>query len=909
MSTKRARGALKLFEEALELSAEQREKWLSEVCDDDRELCREVQSLLSAHSEADDFLESAGALFPPYVDAEMLTGADVSPGRKLGDFVVEKQIGAGGMGVVFRAHQVSLNRPVALKVLPPYLRYSESARTRFGREIEAAARLQHRNIVAVYTTGDEGGAAYYAMELIEGPSLSELVSELRINPLPEVSSCRGALSLHARPQAATRPKASDATPSPAEPRPPVDLSPLVSDAGYFRRIAQLMADVATGLDYAHRQQVIHRDVKPSNLLFSADGEIHVSDFGLARIGEQPGLTRTGEMLGTPFYMAPEQVEAGGVEVDHRTDIYSLGATLYEVLTLRPPFLGESRDQVTSQIAVAEPVSPRSINRRVPVDLETICLKAIEKSPRLRYQTAAAMADDLRSYVEGRPIAARPTGRLVRGLRWASRRRVTATVTAGVLGLFIAACFFAHRAYLSESRWTDAQFDRVYETAQFAAMQGDLARAGDAIDEAEQLGASDAQLKLLRGQLALQSGVYQRACDLLQQAVEQMPGSVAAHALLFQALNANEQNEEMTRVLGRLEQLEPVTLQDYLLLGQAKLYNDYNAGIALLDEAVRQDRTNVVARLVRGSALIHQANISAEAEHAEAALDDLRTASEFLEKNAYIVGRTLEARLMAATAYGLSGDEGQRKTHLDEAERLAAALEEFPDNYRSHRWRAFYFDYVGDDQRALESWRAMKQTRIAFLVIALFRLGELDEALELCDQRLERYKGARFTQFFRALVLSARVDNPSQIVEAFKPDGKETLDTLNAHRFHYVIFCLAGKLDEAQDFCRRLQSSNHGFESHGPWWPQLLDYTCGDIDGDSLLELSADSRLALVNAHFVIGVTQLAKGNRDSARRHFAASAELKSLSMLEGAMSRALLAQLAREPSWPAWIPAGPKRE
>lgn len=901
MSTERERLALQLFEQALEVPEEQRAKWLSETCTDNEALVDEVRSLLAAHREADDFLESDVTRITPSFDLEHLPAVDLVPGKQLGDFVVERQIGAGGMGVVYRARQISLNRPVALKVLPPYLRYSESARTRFYREIEAAARLQHRHLVAVYTTGEEVGAAYYAMELIEGPALNDLIAELRITPLPELKSCQWQQSANTSAGDSTLEVAGDKTPLPTNPEPATDLSLLQSKGGYFRTVAQLMADVAEGLDYAHAQAVVHRDVKPSNLLFSPEGEIHLSDFGLARVGEHPGLTRTGEVLGTPFYMAPEQVSSELGEVDGRTDVYALGATLYELLTLRPPLVGQSRDQVTSQIMVEQPLPPRARNRQVPIDLNTICLKALEKQPSRRYQSAGQMADDLRNFAEGRPINTRPAGLASRGFRWLERYRATAAVALGMLALLAAASFFAYRSYQSEARWTDAKFDRVFETAQFAALEGDLERAAAAIDEAEQLGASTAQLNLLRGQLELNAGRYQQACDKLERAVAAMPDSVAAHALLATAYDSNEQNDQVAKVLKRLKQLKPVKLQDYLLLGQARLYRNEQEGIALLDEAVKLDKTNVVSRLVRGNALIHLAKVSGNPTHAEAALGDLRIATELLDANAFLLSRTLEARLIAASTDKLHGDADRYQENLNEAALLADKLSEFPENYRTHRWRAFYFDFVGNDAEALQSWRAMKNTRIAYYVIALFRLGKFDEALQLCDERLQRYPGARFTEYFRALLLSTQTDDCNKVLAAFVRDGKETLDRLNAHRFHFVIYCLAGQLEKANRYSRQLRDTAREFGTHG-WQAQLLNYTCGDLDDQTLLEQAAQSRLALIEAHFLVGMSQLAQGNRTAASEHFKASAEFNAVTMLEGPLSRAFLAQLERDPRWPPWI-------
>jgi eukaryotic-like serine/threonine-protein kinase len=208
-----------------------------------------------------------------------------------------------------------------------------------------------------------------------------------------------------------------------------------SDGRYFDTIARLLAEVADALQYAHREGVVHRDIKPSNLLLSPDGRLRVNDFGLARVLEQPGMTVSGDFLGTPAYMSPEQIRAGRT-VDRRTDVYSLGATLYELLTLRPPFAGESRAQVLAQVLQNDPVPPRRLNPGVPRDLDTVCLKALDKNPARRYQTAAEMAADLRRFLAGEPVAARRVGLLGRARKFARQRPVVAGLLAAVVILAV-----------------------------------------------------------------------------------------------------------------------------------------------------------------------------------------------------------------------------------------------------------------------------------------------------------------------------------------------------------------------------------------------------------------------------------------------------------------------------------------
>lgn len=906
MTNERAKTALDVFEAALEVAPDERVTWVRREYSHDAELASEVISLLAAHVAADDFLDSGPSDLPSVRDADNVKVEEVAPGRQLGDFVVDRQIGAGGMGLVYRARQISLNRPVALKVLPPYLRHSDSARIRFQREVEAAARLRHRNIVAVYTTGEHLGMVYYAMELIDGPALSEVIDELRRHPLPELRSCPPAEARADFSGRSTRLRAGDVTPAPnATASVVVDLTPFASNDGYFVAVAKLMANVADGLEYAHGLQVIHRDVKPSNLLLSRDGEIHISDFGLARIAEEPGLTRTGDVIGTPSYMAPEQISSAVGTIDVRTDVYALGATLYELLTLRAPFFGDNREQVISKILRDEPAPLRAINRLVPPDLDTICLKALEKDPSRRYPSASAIAEDLRRFVERRPISARRAGAFGRGIKWVERHRAWAAAIAGICASVIVALFFAYRTYVAEARWTEAEFARVFETAQLAAMEGDLKRAADAIEQAEEFGAPPGQLSLLKGQLALQAGESQEACDELELALREMPESLAAHALLIKAYDANQEREKRIKIESGLSSRKPKTLQDYLLLGEAQAYSDFAEARAILDEAVRRYKSSALARLTRGSVLIHRATESADADQAEMALDDLRVASELLEPNARLLSRVLAARLVAATAYESVGDMEKRQKHLDQAALTAAALKRYTDDYKSHQWRAFFFDYIGDDEQAIESWLAMKDHSIAYLVVALYRLGRFQEALDLCDERKARFKeAARHTDFLRGFIFAAMDDTPQRCVAAFEPQGKETLDTLNAHRFTYTIHCLAGNVDRARDFSRKLRESGVRFSADEEPWRKILDYSCGDLGEDALLAQLTDSRSARCEAEFLIGVTHLAMGDRNGARKHFRASSDLKIVLLVEDDMSRALIAQLDREPEWPAWIPS-----
>jgi WD40 repeat protein len=318
----------------------------------------------------------------------------------LGDFLIVRVIGRGGMGVVYEALQQSLGRRVALKILPSTCAGDPRKVQRFVVEAQAAAALQHPHIVPVYMVGSDGGTRYYAMQLIEGRTVADLIAEFRHH--------RGATSPSSGPTRLSR--------------------------HLYRSCAELAQQAAGALHYAHEQGIIHRDVKPSNLLIDGSGWLWVSDFGLARIAGQAELTLSGAVLGTLRYMSPEQALAARVVVDHRSDVYSLGATLYELVTLHPIFEGDDRLELLRKISEEEPLAPRRIDPNIPRELETIVLKSIAKDPGERYATALELANDLDRFLKNRPILARPPRAIDHAARWVRRHKQAAA--AGALSLVL-----------------------------------------------------------------------------------------------------------------------------------------------------------------------------------------------------------------------------------------------------------------------------------------------------------------------------------------------------------------------------------------------------------------------------------------------------------------------------------------
>ncbi len=332
----------------------------------------------------------------------------------LGDFRLIREVGRGGMGIVYEAEQVSLGRRVALKVLPFAATMDPRQLQRFHNEARAAASLHHEHIVPVHAVGCERAVHFYAMQFIEGKSLAELIVAR-----DSASRARQPSTVGAEPDT----QAVAAASTEAAPR----------DAAYFRRIAEWGIQAAEALEHAHSLGIVHRDVKPANLMVDGQGKLWVADFGLARTVGDAGLTMSGDLLGTLRYMSPEQALARHGLVDHRTDVYSLGATLYELVTGRPAVEGQDRKEILKRIADEEARAPHAINREVPTDLETIVLKALAKEPADRYATARELADDLGRFLQQRPIRAkRPTLRQ-RLRKWSQRHRHL----VGAIALFLA----------------------------------------------------------------------------------------------------------------------------------------------------------------------------------------------------------------------------------------------------------------------------------------------------------------------------------------------------------------------------------------------------------------------------------------------------------------------------------------
>lgn len=477
-------------------------------------------------------------------DSRHLAGP--SPGQILDDYELLRPLGRGGMGVVWEANQISLDRKVAVKILHPHLGISDRFLERFQREAQAGGRLQHSGIVAVHGVGEADGTHFIVQELItDGISLEMWLQEQgHRRDLPRRD---------------------------------------------YRLLATWTHEIAQALCAAHEAGVIHRDLKPGNILLQ-DGHPKLADFGLAFLSEEASISLTGEVLGTPYSMSPEQTRPGA-KVDARSDLFSLGVTFYRLLTLSQPFVGDTREQVLESIRQSDPVNPRQVRSRMPQELAVICLKLLEKNPAHRYQSAMALAEDLQRHLEGRPILARPPSLLARSWKWVRRHPAPSTAMAmtTLASAVILAFFFEvkqardsaeNAALLAEQRQKTAEAIEGFMIDLFAdagpggeanseTSAGELLQRGSDLLEKDQ-----SQDPVVRAGLLMALGQVHRALGNYPQAEKQLREALALHETHLLSLDQRTlkaRNQLGLLLLRRAQYQEAEQMLLAAQLGHEELY--------------------------------------------------------------------------------------------------------------------------------------------------------------------------------------------------------------------------------------------------------------------------------------------------------------------------------------------------
>lgn len=740
--------------------------------------------LLAAHPEwADElrpYLDSLHKLHAATRDLRSLRGV---PGettgngaKQIGDYRILREVGRGGMGVVYEAHQVSLNRRVALKILPFAAVLDERQIARFRNEAQAAAQLHHPNIVPVFAVGQENGVYYYAMQFIDGQSLEAAIDELRA--ATTAASDRSTRAHGARDGSTTTIVTGAAS--------MLSTAGSIGTSAFFRSVARVGQQAAEAVHHAHQYGIIHRDVKPSNLLLDLQGKVWVTDFGLARIQNNSGVTLTGDVVGTLRYMSPEQACGQAGLVDSRTDVYSLGVTLYELLTLQHAFSGDDRHVVLRKVERDEPVAPRQLNPAIPVDLETIVLTAMAKSRDDRYATAQALADDLKRFLEGKPALARRPGILDRAGKWARRHRAVVALAAAAVAVVSVVSTIGLVMLAREQARTRAALRQADEN--FARAEQNFLQARDMLDQfgvrlADQLAMTPGTEPLQRQLLADTDRYYREF--IAQAAGDPALRHEAALAEFKRAViaaklgHADEAVSNYARAARQLEALAAERPGDAQLAAQLALVHNNLAILA----AARRDFDEARTRYERAIAM--------QSRLAAARPDDREIAAQLAESQSNL-GMLLDAMGDAAAA------ELLLTKAVDRLRPLATRPNAEPRQVRNLSIAANNLSYVLAKRDPVAAERAAREAvalveRLAVeptsgelyqadlalcynnLAALLSRVGRVDEALD--------WHG-------RAATLQERLVRKAPAVVRHRSDLAVTLNNLG------VAYCRAGRVDES-----------------------------------------------------------------------------------------------------------------
>lgn len=728
----------------------------------------------------------------------------------LGEYRIVRQVGKGGMGVIYEAWQASMDRRVALKVLPAGFLAKPKAIARFYREAKAAGRLHHPNIVSVHGTGVESGTPYFAMEFVEGETLEQILRRLRpAEGDAEVGSVEwrtwgssflsellaGGTASGRFPGAGFVGPQDGEQPS-ADSRSDGSLDTEEINVKYCLRVAGAFAAVADGLEHAHQNGVIHRDLKPSNLILDQHGRLRVLDFGLARLEGQESLTASGDLLGTPLYMSPEQVRSSRSAIDHRTDIYSLGVTLYETLTWRPPFRGTDHHDTLSQIVNRDPPRLRRWNVRIPRDLETIVLKCLRKEPGHRYGTAEALAQDLRRFERGDPIEARPQSPWEKLRRRARKHRAWLAASTCLFLLCLTSGLLLHYHYREVAKVREHLYGELVDQA---VMNLELGRAERRFqEEASREKPGEPWLHLAFHNVAHAASrdraldpwphPVEEAVEILEEAVSVLPSRPEAHYYLARARWLLGQRDEAIEALASALEGRPgfvpatmfreAVLQKHEDAGEPRPGDDWEEAWRRAHEAVAMKNWHDA---------VEAYNILVEANPRE-------------PEQPEVAGFAIEARMGKGRA-------------LLEAERLFEALESFGAAHafwsdrlepalllaKTHLLLAKRYD-IAETRAAAEARlvrfhsQALARDGVALRAAALYReCGEFEGGL-VWAERLQKDNESR--EPMRADLLR-RLGRPEEAAAAAERIVQHDRNDAKARNYLAVLLEDLGRLDEAR----------------------------------------------------------------------------------------------------------------
>jgi serine/threonine protein kinase/tetratricopeptide (TPR) repeat protein len=846
------------------------------------------------------------------------------PITQIGPYRLMEKIGEGGLGVVYMAEQQEpIRRRVAVKLIKPGMD-SREVIARFEAERQALALMDHPNIARIFEAGTtDNGHPYFAMELVRGVRITEYCDRHNLST---------------------------------------------------RERLDLFIIVAHAVQHAHQKGIIHRDLKPSNILVTVNDGVPVAkiiDFGIAKATEHPLTDRTlftrfNQLLGTPAYMSPEQAELTSLDIDTRTDIYSLGVLLYELLTGHTPFdakelLKVGLEHMLRTIRETEPPRPSArlstltaaelttvarqrhtespkLIHSVSGDLDWIVMKCLEKNRARRYDSVTGLALDLRRHLDQKPVTARPPSfayitqkfcrrnqeklisaaaivfMLALGVvigEWQPLDTAPAEWPALAAALLITAfavaitTVFGIRTRVARRQRLAERRQNAIDKALLIAWTGDLDGTEQAIREAELTGASIADLRVLRGALAIHGCRYVEAVEHLEEAWKLSPRSVAVASMLIRAYTSLGQWEQAQPLFEIMDHLTPTTPEDFLLRGSLEALVDPAGALATLNEAVRRRPTGI-ARLHRASVRASHALDTGGIADAEAAMADINSVRALLANNAQTIVWSLKAHLIATQLYEENQLSEKRAAAWRQVELDAAELQQFPGNQAAMIGRALYLMRVGGDPAPLRSLRASTSNGLngvvdSYLAVALYRRGEFQAALDVLPARPGPVQIPR--DYARGYVLTELPNGPQRAWEEVHRLWRSNLPLWDALGIQSILR-LIGRKQEAIDLCRQVRARRPSYLPwRKEWYRRLLDYNCADLPEDELMKAAGASRYNQSEAHFYLGLTKLADGHRNEAWNHFHAVLATRVFMFWDNDWSAAFLLRLEGDPNWPSWIP------
>jgi serine/threonine protein kinase/tetratricopeptide (TPR) repeat protein len=886
-----------LFSAALQRPVPERASFLDGACHGDPALRQRLAALIEANDSP------ATELADDQIAVRRVTGvrpsSDESIAQSLGRYKPLEKLGEGGCGVVYVAEQTEpVRRRVALKVIKLGMD-TKAVVARFDAERQALALMDHPNIAKVLDAGTtDTGRPFFVMELVRGIRITDYCDQSHLTTQDRL---------------------------------------------------ELFIKVCHAVQHAHQKGIIHRDLKPSNILVTLHDGVPVPkviDFGIAkategRLTDATVYTQLHQFIGTPAYMSPEQAEMSGLDIDTRSDIYSLGVLLYELLTGSTPFdahhlMAQGFDALRRTIREKEPVRPSTrvatlqgdlltttakcrsveVNRlthQIRGDLDWIVMKCLEKDRTRRYETANGLATDLRRHLANEPVAARPPSTTYKLQKAIRRNKGSFAVAIVILVALMAGGGSAVTMFLRERAVVrELQAERlagVVDRASMAVISGDPNAVRLALEEAQAKGVSGGQISVLRGQYAIASGDPEQAVRHLNEAVALMPNSVQAHALLAVSFVQAQRWHDYDRVAQQFISLKERTAEDFLFKGQALGYDDWDSALPLLDRAVSM-KPSALAHLLRSEARVTRAFNTRRPADIDAAVDDIQAAKamSWSQDNLTLIGYSCTAHYNAAFIHGLAGRTERAKEYLAQADLEGQKLEQFTGNPVAAMWRIIQLEmahrYDGPDGSLAYMSRLVQDQRLNHPLIALrygnalLRRGDIDAAIKA-------YESVPSDDWIDSQRLMAIFEHPSQRAN-FDKEFQAFLQRypggiIEMHNPWFLMY--AGRKDEAREMARRflihMKEAPERFARLRPRYFKIAEFLAFNLSEDELLKSCEGLAGNLCDVHALIGFRRLADGDRLGAIDHFRQAVETGVYMWTFFSLAETALAQVQRHPTWP----------